>query len=150
VAWVRFLALTAAHPERLVQAATVGRALSGGRNGAVATVVRLPRLDPETALAHLAALVEIYDRGMREPLPIACRTSAAYASALRNGGDPRRVAAEEWTSGWNFPKEDQDLEHQLVFGGILSFEDLSARAGFDRYAQLLWDEALGWEEVDQR
>jgi exodeoxyribonuclease V gamma subunit len=147
VAWVRFLALSAAYPEREFRAATVGRAAA---RGAVATVVRLPRIEPEVALGHLATLVGLYDRGMREPLALACRTSAAYASALRNGGDPLKAAGDEWLSAWNFPKEDQELEHQLVFGGILSFEELFARTGFDAYARQLWDPALDWEQVDHR
>ena len=149
-AWVRFLALTAAHPERLIEAATVGRAAFGAGDLAVATVVRLPRLDPTVALGHLARLVALHDRGLREPLPIACMTSAAYARTLRGGGDARKAAAREWTSDWNFPKEDQDLEHQLVFGRILDFDELCAQAGFDSLAQELWDAALGWEQVEHR
>ena len=118
--------------------------------GAVATVVRLPRLDPGPALEHLAALIEIYDRGMREPLPIACMTSAAYARALASGGDADKAAAKEWSTEWKFPKEDQDLEHQLVFGGILSFDELRARTGFDSYARQLWEGPLAWERVEHR
>ena len=150
VAWARFLALTAARPERPFEAVTVGRSAFGSPREAVATVVRLPRLDPEEALAHLETLVALYDRGMREPLPLACTTSAAYAKTLRDGGDAGKVAAKEWASAWSFPKEDQDAEHQLVFGGVLSFEELCARAGFDECAQRLWNAELAWEKVSHR
>ncbi len=147
VAWARFLALTAAHPGRPFEAATVGRA--AGR-GAVAAVVRLPRLDPGTALAHLASLVELYDRGMREPLPLACKTSAAYAAALADDRDASKAATKEWKSDWDYPKEDQDLEHQLVFGGVIDFGELRGMAGFDACARQLWDGALAWEQIEQR
>jgi exodeoxyribonuclease V gamma subunit len=151
VAWVRFLALTAAHPDRPFEAATVGRAAYGAGSGAVATVVRLPRLDPQVARGHLETLVDLYDRGMREPLPIACMTSAAYARALRSGsGAALKAGEKEWTTAWNYPKEDQDLEHQLVFGRVLTFDELFATAGFDIYARQLWDAPLDWEEVDHR
>ncbi|CAA9470894.1 MAG: Exodeoxyribonuclease V gamma chain [uncultured Solirubrobacteraceae bacterium] len=150
VAWVRFLALTAAYPERPIEAATVGRAAFGAGHDAVATVVRLPRLDPAVALEHLAELVALHDEGMREPLPISCMTSAAYARAVSAGGDARKAAAKEWKTEWNFPREDQDPEHQLVFGGILAFEELCARAAFDSLARRLWEAALGWEQVEHR
>jgi exodeoxyribonuclease V gamma subunit len=141
-AWVRFLALTAAHPEREFEAATVGRAVYGGPRGAVVTVVRLPRMEPATALEHLTALAELYDDGMCEPLPLACKTSAAYAE----GG----AAAKEWESDFRFTREDQELEHQLVFGGVLSFDELVARPGFDRSAHRLWDALLAWEQTEFR
>ena len=150
MAWVRFLALTAAHPDRAIEAATVGRAAFGAGDMAVATVVRLPRLDPAVALEHLSGLVALHDQGMREPLPIACMTSAAYARTLRAGGDARKAAAREWTSEWSYPKEDQDLEHQLVFGGVLDFDALCERAGFDSLARRLWDAELEWEQVAHR
>jgi exodeoxyribonuclease V gamma subunit len=141
VAWVRFLALTAAHPERRFEAATVGRAPQGSS----ATVIRLPRLDPQRAAEHLAKLVDVYDLGMREPLAVACKTTAAYAQALSEGGDARRAAAREWTTEWGFDREDRELEHQLVFGGVLTFEELCARHRFDTYARWLWEDLLGWE-----
>ena len=56
-------------------------------------------------------------------------------------------AAKEWESAWNFAREDQELEHQLVFGGVLPFAELAARSGFDRRAHQLWDGPLGWEQV---
>jgi exodeoxyribonuclease V gamma subunit len=143
VAWVRFLALSAAHPDRPFGAATIGRAPQGSG----ARVVRLPRLDPERAAEHLAKLVDVYDLGMREPLAVACKTTAAYAQALREGGDPRRAAAREWETEWGFDKEDRELEHQLVFGGVLTFEELFERHRFDTYARWLWDDLLEWEVV---
>jgi exodeoxyribonuclease V gamma subunit len=137
VSWVRFLALTAAHPDREFEAATLGRATYGGPRGTTVSIVRLPRMQPEAALEHLAALAALYDDGMCEPLPLACKTSAAYAG----GGN----AAKEWESEWSFPREDQELEHQLAFGGVLTFEQLLARAGFDQSAHRLWDAPLDWE-----
>ena len=137
--WVRFLALTAAHPDREFEAATIGRAVYPAPRGTTVTVVRLPRMAPDVALDHLASLAALFDDGMCEPLPLACKTSAAYAA----GGK----AAKEWESEWNFTREDQELEHQLVFGGVLTFEALSARTGFDLRAHQLWDGPLGWEQV---
>jgi len=149
VAWVRFLALTAAHPDRPFEAATVGRAVYGAGRAAV-TVVRLPRLAPELALEHLTALMGLFEAGLRKPLPIACKTSAAYAQALHSGGDRVKAAAEEWASAYAFPKEDQEPEHELVFGEAMSIEQLLALAGFDSYARRLWDPILGWEQVEHR
>ena len=150
VAWVRFLALTVSHPERPFEAVTIGRGTRSAGSGATVTVVRLPRMDPEPAATHLETLVDLYDRGMREPLPLACMTSAAHAEATRRGADAAKAAAKEWTTEWMFPREDQDLEHQLVFGGILSFEELCARRGFDAHARQLWDALLDREQVDHR
>jgi exodeoxyribonuclease V gamma subunit len=150
VAWVRFLALTAAHPDREFEAATVGRAVYGGPRGAVVTVVRLPRMAPAEAYEHLASLASLFDDGMCEPLPLACKTSAAYAEALRDGSDPVRAAAREWETDYKFSREDEELEHQLVFGGVLPFEELLARTAFDRNARRLWDRLLTWEQVEFR
>ena len=79
-------------------------------------------------------LVDLFDRGMREPLPLACKTSAAYAAAVAAGEDGRAAAAKEWTSGWNFPKEDAEPEHQLVLGGTRTFDELFERAAARRRA----------------
>jgi exodeoxyribonuclease V gamma subunit len=162
-AWVRLLALCAAHPDRGYSAVTVGRARSGAPDTAGATIARLPALSGPEALAHLAALVDLWDRGMREPLPIACNASAAYARAVAGGENPVTAAAKAWESGWNFPREDVEPEHQLVLGGRLAFADLleavpradEAGAGwhveettrFGRLARRLWDGALANEAV---
>ena len=102
--WMRWLALTAAHPERPFEAAVVGRARLGAKKGCDVTVVRLPALAPdgaerrELALELLAAVVDLYDRGMREPLPLACLSSAAYA----HGRKPEAAGRKAWESEYDF------------------------------------------------
>lgn len=167
-AWVRLLALTAAHPERPFEAMTIGR--SGG--GAGVTLARIAPLGDDadsrrgTALEHLLALMDLHDRGMREPLTLYCATSAAYAQAVADGGDPIAAGRRAWKSEWNFDREDRELEHQFVLGGVLSFDELlqqrprsdEAGAGWDdgeahrlgRCARRMWDGLLACEELTRR
>lgn len=164
-AWVRLLALTAAYPELAFEAATVGRAAGN----ALVTIARIPPLGAdlaacrETALEHLATLVDLYDRGMREPLPLYCLTSAAYAEAACAGNDPVTAGRKQWASEWNYDHEDKELEHQFVLGGVKSFDALLAEPpktdehgpGWDadettrlgRYARRLWAGLIASEQV---
>ena len=132
-AWVRLLALTAARPERPFESVVIGRA-RGGAYHADVTVARIPPLgdDPaarrDAALAGLAILIDLYDRGMREPLPLACDASAAYAQAAAGGGDGPAAAEKAWTSTFEFPKEDRQPEHLLVYGGEIPLAALLDQA----------------------
>jgi len=149
-AWVRLLALAASEPGRGFGAATVGRAR--GRGAAVATI---PPLDASAAIEHLRTLVDLYGRGMREPLPLYCNTSEALAR--------RRNARDEWeTRPGGFDHEDRDREHVFVLGRDVPFSALLAEparpdeggAGWrsdeptriGRYAGRLWDGLLAVEE----
>lgn len=159
-AWIRLLALTAAWPERPWSAVTIGRY----RKDEV-VVARIAPLGEDadtrraTARDELAVLIDLYERGMREPLPLYCATSAAWAA----GGDRRRRdAGQEWETAWEFPKEDAEEEHVLVLGERLSFDEIldeqprgdEAGPGWDedddsrfgRYARRLWDGLLAREE----
>jgi exodeoxyribonuclease V gamma subunit len=151
--WVRWLALTAAYPDRPIQAVLLGRARPGVRDADV-TCCRLPAVGAERARELLDVVLDLHARGLREPLPIACAASAAYA---RGGVEPARKA---WESEWNFPKEDADPEHQLAFGGVLTFEELLALARregedfepeeptrFGRLSKRLWGGLLACEEM---
>jgi exodeoxyribonuclease V gamma subunit len=163
-AWVRLLALVVAHPGTEWEAVTVGRPQKpGAPDGAVLTVARIVAPPPETAQQYLAALLDLYDRGMREPLPLACRTSAAYAQAMAAGGDAEKAGKDAWESGWRFPQEDAEPEHRLVFGGEPTFTELleeQARpdedwddeepSRFGRHARRLWAGPLTWEQVTHR
>ncbi len=138
--WARLLALTAGGPERPFEAVTVGR--GSGRAGVM--MIRIPPLGADAegrrraAVAHLNALVDLYDRGMREPLPMACRTSAAYAEAFGTRRDPLVAARTRWVSEWEIPNEDCDLEHKLVYGGAVPFERLLDSVPCDG------EDGLGW------
>jgi exodeoxyribonuclease V gamma subunit len=165
-AWVRLLALTAGHPERAFTAATVGQARSGAADGTRVTIARIPALTSGEALAQLVTLVDLYDRGMREPLPLACTASAAYAEAKTAGRDAEVGARRAWESAWNFPREDAEHEHQLVLGGIRTFDerieerpradetgdgwDESETTRFGRYARRLWQGLEGREALVDR
>ena len=170
--WVRWLALCSAYPERAYEAATVGRARAGAPGAASVTVARLPVLAAdaatrgELARAHLAAVLDVYDRGMREPLPLAGLASAAYAQAAAQRGDAEAAGRQAWESGWNFDREDKELEHQLVLGGVRTFAelleepprpdeqgagwDLGERTRFGRYARRMWSGLLSCERLIDR
>ncbi|MGH8975158.1 MAG: hypothetical protein ACRD0C_18390, partial [Acidimicrobiia bacterium] len=178
-AWVRYLALAATYPDLAVEAITIGRRRSDGRPRTKVTVARIPALPgpPDArrraALEHLAILVDLYDRGLAEPLPLACETSAAWARAARTTdkrkSPPAEAAAKAWESTYEErDNEDRDLEHLLVHGGQATMADLlSAKpaagesdptAGWDpnedtrfgRYARRLWDGLLDLEDLDDR
>jgi exodeoxyribonuclease V gamma subunit len=167
-AWVRLLALTASAPERPFAAATVGRGQGRGD-------VRTAWIEPlggdaeerlAVARAELAVLMDLYDRGMREPLPMFCLTSAAYAEAARQGQDGYVAAVKEWETEWNFEKEDREAEHQMALGGVLTLSEVldiapgDGEAGegwldveesrFGRLARRLWEGLLAREEVRAR
>jgi len=90
--WVRWLALTAAYPNRPIQAVLLGRARTGADRGAAVTRCWLPEISAEEAREQLDVLLDLHARGLREPLPIACATSAAY---VRGGEAP---ACKAWES----------------------------------------------------
>jgi exodeoxyribonuclease V gamma subunit len=156
-AWVRLLVLTVAHPGRTFEAVTIGRA----RAGSGVVIARIAPLDVALARDHLDVLIDLYDRGMREPAPLACLASAAYAQACRDGADPIRSAREAWESSFEFDREDREPEHKLVLGGVLTFEELNRPAArpderwdpdetrrFGGWARRLWDGLLAHERLE--
>lgn len=117
----------------------------------------------EQAVAHLLALVDLHDRGLCEPLPLYCATSAAYARAASRGGDAVQAARGEWESPYGYEREDRELEHQRVLGGVRTIEELlgdrprpdeawedTEDSRFGRYARRLWDGLLAHEEMVDR
>lgn len=154
-AWVRLLALTAARPERRFESLVIGRARAGGFHSDV-TVARIAPVGGD-ALAQLEILIDLYDRGMREPLPMSSDASAAYAQ----GG---AVAAEKaWASTFDYPKEDRQPEHLLAYGGEIPLSELLAPSPqpdeswyedepsrFGAYARRLWEGLLAREVIAER
>jgi exodeoxyribonuclease V gamma subunit len=167
-AWVKLLALTAARPERPFESVVIGRARAGAEVADV-TVARIPPLggDPaerrDAALADLQVILDLYDRGMREPLPLSSDASAAYAQAVAAGRDGAAAAQQAWASAYDRPKEDRQPEHLLVYGKQLEFAELLGQrpradenwvptdpTRFGRYARRLWDGLLARESVSER
>jgi exodeoxyribonuclease V gamma subunit len=176
VAWVRLLALSTAWPERPFRAVTIGRAREGSRRGSTVTTATISALGSDPAAREAAGreqleiLVDLFRRGMREPLPLYCKTTAAWAAAS-HGGQPAADAAEKaWTTpqGNGFAHEDKEAEHERVLGGVVGFDRVLEEAGeprgdeagdgwdcseptrFGRYASRLWGGLLAHEQlVDQ-
>jgi exodeoxyribonuclease V gamma subunit len=100
---------------------------------------------------------------MREPLPLACETSAAYAQAVAGGEDGESSARGAWETVFRYEKEDRQPEHLLVHGDALPLARLMAEpprdderweeteaTRFGRYAMRLWRRLLAVEELSDR
>jgi exodeoxyribonuclease V gamma subunit len=170
-AWVRLLALSAARPERRFESVVIGQARADAYNAAV-TVSEIPALgaDPEgrrtAALRHLATLIDLYDRGMREVLPLTSDASAAYAHAVAAGRDGSAAARTAWQSSYERDREDREPEHRIVFGEGADLEELMAEpprpdergdgaaeaetTRFGWYARHMWDGLLAVEVLRDR
>ncbi len=119
--WIALLALTAAHPERAWTAIAVGRGDPGQPRSAT-----FGPLDQAQALGYLEQLVDLYDRGLREPLPLPLKTSVEYAGAMTKLDGPDEAAfraRRAWTSG-KFPGEDADSAHVLIWGNLAPFDEV--------------------------
>jgi exodeoxyribonuclease V gamma subunit len=167
VTWAQWLALVAAEPDRGWQAATVGREVWRGRKAQATTLEpdRLPSGDAaKVAEDLLQRLVDLYDRGMRAPIPLYCAASAKSAAERHNDRPPTHYVFKEWESNdyEGYAREDADPYHLLVLGRRVPTDELfeercadadeaSWVAGDDRrfvaYAWRLWEPILDTERV---
>ena len=167
-AWVRFLSLTAAHPEDTVTAVTIGRGRGTSRGAQRIAVAELPALAGDAderrmiALAHLGVLADLYHRGLREPLPLYTKTSETYVDAVLNDRDWKAECEKVWQSSRDAGfDEDAEPEHALVLDGRVRFGELltespredeagpgwrAQRSRFGRLAFRLWEPLLLHEE----
>jgi exodeoxyribonuclease V gamma subunit len=107
-AWLLLLLLAAGRREEEFAAIAVGR------KGQVA----LGPLEGALAAAHLRDLVGLYELGLREPLPMASKSSFEYAAARRRGAAPPeavKAAVKGW-QGSRWGGECQEPEHEHVYG----------------------------------
>jgi exodeoxyribonuclease V gamma subunit len=120
-AWINIVALTASDPGTPWAAATVGRGRV--RRPECAT---LPPLAASAAREALEQLVDLYERGLSEPLPLPVKSAADYAASRFGGGDitqARQQAEMKWASG-KYPGEDEDGAHVQVWGRRAPLETL--------------------------
>ena len=114
--WVELVAVSAAHPD----ASWTGHAIGRGKVAPVESVLRPPGAD---APALLEALVDLYDRGMAEPVPMPLRTASAWACARgQDHADPTdadrdRAARRAWEpDDFAFTTESEEPAHVMVHG----------------------------------
>jgi exodeoxyribonuclease V gamma subunit len=96
-AWIRLLAVAATSPDRDWEAITTGR---GAFRRPTARSTLSPPPDP---LAVLRSLVDVRDRGLREPLPAGPKASVEYASRRLRGdsvGDALEAASTRWSGSY--------------------------------------------------
>ncbi|TDE98903.1 exodeoxyribonuclease V subunit gamma [Occultella glacieicola] len=118
-------------------------------------------VDQQVALAILVQLVDLYDRGMAEPLPLPIQTANAFAQTFRaQGGDEgaaMEAAEKKWktVSGWyTSVGEQDDPAFVRVFGPDAGLWDVAGEPREDehwrtgvgtRFGQLalqLWEPVL--------
>ena len=119
-AWINLVLLTLAAPQGAWTAVTVGR---GGAGPEQST---LGPLGAEEAAVIAAQLVDLYDRGLSDPLPLPVKTSNAYAQARRRRRsveDALWVARQKWVSD-KFPGEDADSAFARIWGASTSLDEL--------------------------
>lgn len=170
VAWARLLALSAARPVHRVSAVTIGRAPTKSKGVRIA-LARLPAFEGaaaerrELALGALGVLVDLYGRGMSEPLPLFAKTSEQLVDALRKDRTSKKECAHVWEAQGPVPGEADDAAHVLVFGEKVRFSDLlgleahddesgpgwsRASSRVERLARRLWEPLLCYEESEYR
>ena len=117
----------------------------------------------------MARLLQLFALGMAQPLPLYCKTSAAYAAARVHGADDADVAGrQKWESTFDYDLEDKDRATRIVLGDVLTFNEMVTRSGalgddelslgcdpgehtrFGFYARVLWDGLLEHETVRNR
>ena len=158
-AWLDALALAAGQTDENWTAHTIGR---WGRSGRRAL---LGPMTAEDARTHLRSLVDVMERGQREPLPLPVKTSLAFAEEFEIGAqghaDPDAKAVAEWvTPRFNetgFPKEDGDQWHVRAWGEsapydllaapLLPGEEGEAPHRLGHYALRVWSPLLSHELV---
>jgi exodeoxyribonuclease V gamma subunit len=162
--WIDLVAISAAFPDHNWTAHALGKG-KGSTSHAMAGPL------DDRALGWLRDLVDIYDRGMREPLPLPVKTACAYAEACvardRTGRDDTRFKAN---MRWETPRftespipgEDADPAHVQVFGAHAPIDVLMTEPRPDeqwnsephrlgQYAWRLWQPLLeGAEQVGHR
>ncbi len=155
-AWVRLLAVAAAGHPGDWRAVTTGR--GGFRRPAWRSTLRVP----EDPAAVLRQLVDLRDRGLREPLPLVTGASAVYADRRCAGStveEATAAAATEWGSTFG---DATDRHLQWVHGRAPRLDALLAAppadderdwsddpTRFGVLAQRLWSPLLAVEAVGQ-
>ncbi|WP_067432552.1 exodeoxyribonuclease V subunit gamma [Nocardioides jensenii] len=118
MSWINLLALSASHPDEHWVASAVGKGKAGPAHALAGPL-------DHRAVDWLRELVDIHDRGLREPIPLPLRTGLAYAEAsvrsrMGDPKDPVEIADREWKTdrdrAFVVPGEHDDPAHVRLYG----------------------------------
>ncbi|MFX0539152.1 exodeoxyribonuclease V subunit gamma [Ornithinimicrobium sp. Y1847] len=134
--WITSLALSAGLSEE-ASSHLIGR-FRWGRAPGYVHVSHGPHA-PDRALELLDQLVDLRDRGLREPLPLSPGTALSWAAAWHSGpgseGSATLAAEREWRTNDAyenaFPKEQDDPSVLFVHGASLPLQDVLGTAPED-------------------
>jgi exodeoxyribonuclease V gamma subunit len=150
-AWTELLAVTAAAPDLVPSARILGkdRSAAGYRDLTLRPLVEAAAAedDDPAALArrHLGAVVALYLRGRREPVPLLPEVSFAYADCRRKGqpGDRAlRTAAKTWEGSEQYPGEQADAYVVQAYGADLDLDALAEATTFVTDVERIWTPLL--------
>lgn len=154
-AWTRLLAVAATTGEDTWRAVTIGPLRPDAPKARRAILT--PPADPAEILRQL---VDIYDRGMTEPLPLAPKTAERYAMGRRGGSEIAEAKADaekEWTGNFG---ENTDDAVCFVHGGTIGFDRIweptpgpdeqwsDEPSRFGMLARRIWEPLLTCENVE--
>ncbi|WP_027502350.1 exodeoxyribonuclease V subunit gamma [Rhodococcus sp. UNC363MFTsu5.1] len=150
-AWAQLLAVAASAGPR----ETAWRAVTTGRGQYRRPTWQSTLTAPEDALAVLVRLVELRDRGLQAPPPLATGASAAYAER-RSGGASVEMAMEAAGKEWGGTFGDATDRHlSYVYGAGPALSVLAAAPDpvegsvFGAMARELWDPLLAAETLGE-
>lgn len=147
--WVRHLALALVYPDEPIRSVIVGRKKAGAKSCVYAGT------PPEVAEEHLTTLLDIFERGRREPVPLFDASSEAYAKKMfEAGGDgdartrahasARAAARGKWDSDYGYGDlSDEHVAH--CYGEDCGFDDAIEGTDFDALAEAVWSPILAAE-----
>ena len=152
--WIDLLALSAGLPDHSWTASTYGWHRSKTPMQSL-----MGPLD-HRAIDHLRDLVDVYDRGRCEPLPVPPKTAHAWADSVRARKDPYWPAKREWETQDSspVPGEQDDPPCVRVYGRASGFDALlqeprpderwnDQRNRMAQYAVRIWQPVFDHEQV---
>ncbi len=141
--WINLLALSASHPDHSWTAHAVGREKAGPKRALAGPL-------DHRAAEWLGRLVELRDRGLREPLALPLATAAAWAEGhvrelMGDDVSPLHLARRAWETDphntFGIEGEDADAYHRRAYGDDAPLEML-LEAGLAENAWAVWEPIL--------